>query len=182
MACIVKPGASLATTATPAGDVGEDQEMRRRLRAFDERQLSRQRVAAHVDPARGRVAVEGAERQRNRSRCPGEDPRAARAPRSRAAPQARGWPRPRRAAAPGRRRGPAPRTRGRFRAIRPRRHWNRATQDPAGPWPATASQSPRRCRNSPRPCRPAKCSTRKSRTDLRSRLRSASDTPSMSGL
>ena len=158
VARIVKPGASLATTRGAGGRRGEDQEMRRRLSAFDERHFSSTacrhswRHARRPDRHRTRRAPA------QWSRCPGEPLRAGRARSSMAAPQARGWPRPRRAAVPDRRRAPAPRTRAGSRAIRPRRRWSRATQDPAEPSQATASPSPGRWRNSPRPCRPARCS------------------------
>ena len=67
MTCIVNPGAPLATTATPR--VGEDQKVRRRLSAFDERSFARERVATHLHPSGGRIAVERAERQRDHGRA-----------------------------------------------------------------------------------------------------------------
>ena len=79
---IVKPGASLATIGDAGRRLGEDEKMRRRLRALDERQPSR--------TARRRARRPGRRPDRHRRRrapaqpspCPGADLPAGRAPRS----------------------------------------------------------------------------------------------------
>ena len=120
------------------GRVGEDEKMRRRLRAFDKRQLSRQRVAAHLDAARGRDRRRTRRAPAQPSPCPGAGLQQ-RARRVRTGGwQARDWPPRRRAAAPGTTRGRVPRTPARFRASRLRWNRSRARQGPGRASRATA--------------------------------------------
>ncbi len=155
MACIFKPGGVACDHRDARGLAGEDEKMRRRLRAFDKRNLSRQRVVAHLDPAGGRVAVERAERHRDhRLALMQVFEQRARGIRLLRLP-ARDWRPPRRAAAPGRRRAPAPRTPAGFRAVRPPRYRRRARRGPGRPARATMPQWPRRCPIAPRRGRPA---------------------------
>ena len=78
--CIFNPGAPLATTATPAGRAGDDQKVCRRLGAFDKRDFSPQRLASQSRawPADG-IAIEGARAPKQSWPCPGVDLRAGRA-------------------------------------------------------------------------------------------------------
>ena len=158
MARTVKPVRIACDHGHASGRPGEDEEMRRRLSAFDKRHFSPQRVAMHGDTTRGRVAIEGAERQRNgRVALVKIFEQGARRVR---------WLRRKREV-------------GRYRAEQRRRAGGApqlleheddfAQSDPGGirterrktlprhGGPQLRNR-PRRYRNSPRPCRPAKCS------------------------
>ena len=169
------PAAPLATIARRAGPVN-DQDMRRRS--------ARPRRTRSFRTARRRAIRRGRRPRRRRRRrarprsppCPGADRRAARARHSMAGWRARGWPPPRRAAAPGTTARPSSSNTSRIsrRPVSP-------ASEPSAARPCPAMLAPERSdrlgiagfstRGRGRPC-----AASRSRTDLRSSARSASDT------
>ena len=160
--------------------IGEDEKMRRRLRAFDERQLCPRSASPRIStrPAAG-----------SPSKAPSASATAA-LPWWRSSSSARaafdccvGKREIGRHGAEQRRRA-----RGASQLLEHQhdfaqsglaRHRSRARRGPGRPCRATAPRWPGRCPTVPRPGRPASVWRENSRTDLRSRPRSASDIPSV---